>query len=466
MFPSKTKMPTAILACLFFLGAVLRLVWLSDMEFFSDQQGIFRHAMGPLWNPDKNWVQNGLGIVTSVGVLSPGLTYWIYQIPAKIFSLDSPLELTLFLRLTNVAALAGFLFFALRVVERAEREVWLWAWALLLVNPFAVFFQRRLWPPSIFPIFACFLLIAWWRRDRVWGAFLLGLLGALIAQIHLLAGLFWASLLLWAWANRAQRASFLWRPLLLGAALGAIPAIPWLVYMIGVIQEGIGVGERHWEVAHQLRFWRYWFTQPFGLLLTYFLEPGGYFREYLAMPKLAGQATHLVLAIHTLVGALLLLFVGVLIRALLKLICAARKERSWSAISAAFWGSSNTDSAVNAAFLGYGLSMMLKTFYVFRHYLILTAPLEFAWLARSALRANLLWGRRGLALLWVLQLGMTIFLLIYIHQNGGAPGAEYGHTYREQLRMGEWTTNNNPIYHRDTFKPKKREQGIPQTFEF
>jgi hypothetical protein len=247
----------------------------------------------------------------------------------------------------------------------------------------------------------------------------------------------------------------IWWPFIVGALLGMIPAIPWIVYMWGEIQNGTSVGDRYWEVAHQLRFWRYWFTQPFGLLLTYFLEPGGYFREYLAMPKLGGSPTYILMALHGLIAACLAGFVGTLAWRFGRSLLAAKKANNWSPIFADFWGKTNTDSAVNAAFIGYGLAMMLKTFYVFRHYLILTAPLEFAWLTRNVLRASLTWGRRYLALLWLLQLGLTGFLLLYIHQNNGAPGGEYGHTYREQLRIGEWTTNNNLKYHRDTFQPAK-----------
>ncbi len=443
----------------FLIGILLRLCWPQDMEYFSDQQGIFRFALAPFWNPEKDWIDNGLGISASSGLMSPGLTFWIFQIPAHLFGMSSPPELAIYVRSLNIAALAVFLFFALRIVAEKERDVWLWAWLMMLVNPFEVFFQRRIWPPSVLYLFVAFFLIGWWRRERPWASFLWGVMGALMSQLHLLGALFCAAFLLWSVMNRKQKNVARWWPFILGSALGLIPAIPWFAYLAKVIPSGSApLGERVWEVAYQMRFWRYWFTQPFGFWLTYFLEPGGYFREFMAYPFIGRIPTYLVGLLHAGIAVLGLATIALYLRSGWRLFRESRRARSPHPILDSFWGrGSSTDAAIHAAQWGYGGLVLSKTFYVFRHYLIISGILSLAWLARTVLREwPERWRHKVLAALWLLQLGITIFLLIFLHDNGGAPGAEYGHSYRWQREHGVWTQQNDPSYHRDTYHPVRK----------
>lgn len=448
------------IAAAFALGIFLRLVWLQDMEYFSDQRVAFLASQRPFWNPDQSWVDNGLGVISSVGILSPGLTYWIFQILAKTFAISHPLPLVFATRLTGIAALGLLLFFALKIVEESERETWLWAWLLMLVNPFSVLFQRRMWPPTFLYFLFAVLLIAYWRRERAWGSFLLGLCGILIAQLHMLAGLLYAALLFWAWMNGRLRLRFL--PWAAASVIALLPMVPWLVYLYQQIALGHGTGDRVWEVAYQLRFWRFWITQPSGLLLTYTLEPGGYFREFLAFPTIAGRATYLVAAFHALAAGIMMIIVSSAINSGFRTFQAARRTASLQPVALSFWGRAReTDQAIQAGFWGFGLAMTAKTFYIYRHYLICSAPLEFAWVTRSALQLPAFWRHRVLLLFFFAQLGISAGLLCYLHQNGGAPGAEYGHTFRRQMEMGIWTSNNNPLFHRDVYKPLPPAEPIP-----
>jgi hypothetical protein len=446
----------------FMVAIALRFVWPEDMDYFGDQRWTFQVSQSPFWDPAKTWVENGLGIGSSVGLLSPGMTWWIFQILAKLFSVHHPIGLSLLIRASSVLALSILLFFILKIVAEKEREPWLWGWLLMAVNPFELLFQRRVWPPCFLYPFMALFLVGWWKREKNWGTFLFALSAALMSQLHMLIALLYASFLGWGWMNRKTRPLPRLKPWIAATILGAIPAIPWIVYFVHALQTGQNTGDRVWAVASQLRFWRYWITQPFGLLLTYTLEPGGYFREFLHFPSLAGHSTFLVAALHAAAGACCCVVTFLAARAGFNAIRTSSRAKSLEPLKTAFWGkSSETDAALQAGFWGFGLLMTAKTFYIYRHYLIATAPLQLTWAATYALRLPSRWGRRLLAALVAIELGISVCFLVYIQVNGGAPGAEYGHTFRRQVEIGHWTQHNDPHFFRDVYQPEPLREPIP-----
>ena len=72
-----------------------------------------------------------------------------------------------------------------------SRAMWLWAVALVAVNPVAVVLQRKIWPISITPPFLLLVLVGFWYRDRRWGAALWGAVVQVVGMIHV-GGLFLA----------------------------------------------------------------------------------------------------------------------------------------------------------------------------------------------------------------------------------------------------------------------------------
>src|SRR5262249_44475725 len=143
------------------------------------------------------------------------------------FGVQTPPDLARAVQLVNVAALVLLCACALRLVPAEEREPWLWAAALAAVNPLAVLLQRKIWPPSVLPLFLVLLLAGWWRRDRRAGALLWGLTGALIGQIHLSGFFFAATLAAGTWLRR--RTSAAWRYWIAGGVVGLLPLLPWLM---------------------------------------------------------------------------------------------------------------------------------------------------------------------------------------------------------------------------------------------
>src|SRR5262249_45948499 len=175
-------------------GAVLRLVWGADIEYKADEAWTFRRTQeGGRTEPFP-----GLGNPTSPGFRNRGLSVWIFLALGKLFAATDPVSLARAVQGLNITALLLLVGFILCFVPRGEREPWLWAAALAAVNPLAVLCQRKIWPPSVLPLFTVLLLAAWWRRERRGAALLWGLLGACLGQVHMAGFFFAAGFAAWA----------------------------------------------------------------------------------------------------------------------------------------------------------------------------------------------------------------------------------------------------------------------------
>ena len=82
-------------------------------------------------------------------------------------------------------------------IPRGRREPWLWALALWAVNPLAVVYERKIWPPSVLPIFFVAMLCGWWYRRHWLGSFLFALVATIAGQIHPTAAFLAVAILAW-----------------------------------------------------------------------------------------------------------------------------------------------------------------------------------------------------------------------------------------------------------------------------
>ncbi len=402
----------AALGAAMLLGVILRLVWPSDMEYKADEVYLFSHATGA--NPFP-WV----GQASGVGTSNPGMGIWVYSLMAQGLRLSTPVQLVRGVMVLNVVALAALAVFALRVVPRRQREPWLWATALVAVNPVAVLFGRKLWIQSALPPFAVALLFAWWRRGHRAGAFAWGLVGAWLGQIHM-TGFFFAGGLA-AWTALYDRPGVRWRWWLAGSLLGAVTLVPWLVYVLG----HEGVPTRSLVNSIQPRFWALWVTYPLGFNI--FDSFGTDSWHLLAWPTLGGTSLYLVA-----VACVVIIAVGIAIGVeAFTLTIWPRRGRPTRAL-----GGRTSDSAlsVRAAFWGYGLLITASGIVMFRHYLIVTFALPFVLVAATALLGTRR-GRRLLAVLVVAEAALSVGYLTYIHARGGAPGGDYGVAYDAQTHV-------------------------------
>jgi hypothetical protein len=415
------------------LGAMLRLAWVDDMEYKYDECWTFLQTQDDSVRETSLW----LGIHNSTGFRCPGLSLWIFLAPAKILGITEPTELARMVQVCNVVALLLLAAFSFWGVPKEEREPWLWATALVAVNPLAVLFHRKIWPPSMLPLFAILTLIGWWYRERRSGAFLWGVVAALLGQIHP-SGFFFAAAFV-AWALLFDRPRVAWKSWFAGSCLGAAPMIPWFWYLLTNHEDGF-VSRRSWHHLLEGKFWTRWALEPFGFGLDYSLYID--FPRFLAYPRLGGRPTYLVGVLHVVIGIALFYVVGRMCYRLW-----VERGRPWSEYLARFIGrSSSTAFTQNAAFWGFGLLLTLTALPLHRHYMIILFPLEFLWLARQALITSDTLGappnrvgRGVLAGLCIAQLLITACFLGYIHHTGGTRKGDYGIAYRINTKFRHLT---------------------------
>jgi hypothetical protein len=369
-----------------------------------------------------------VGMPTSVGPANPGMSIWVFLALANVFQLHTPTELARGIQLMNILAIVLLIYFVVRCVPRAEWEPWLWAAALIAVNPVAVLFERKIWPPSVLPIFVSLTLMSWWQRRHFSGAFCWGFLGLIMGQIHLGGFFFMAGLA--GWAFLFDRKSVSWKGWLAGAALGALPLIPWLAYISA--HPGLP-SERHWRIRHILecKFWIRWTTEPLGLGLDYAL--GQDFLDFLQSPRWNGQPTFLVGICH---AAALAAGIGIFIRAARR----AWKNRS-TTVALLDRPPSPTATLLCAALWGFGILLTLSGMTLHRHYMAIAHALEALWLAWLALPrfgaqpSELKRGRIFLGTLCLAQALITFGFLSYVHARQTIDG-DYGTTYRALMSAG------------------------------
>jgi hypothetical protein len=407
------------LAIALMLGAAFRLIWGGAIEFKRDEAWVYRlvteHVDTGAWAP--------LGMPSSQEVLVPGLSIWVFYPLSYVFGADDPTALARGVQICSLAALLALVVFTWRCVPAEEREPWLWAAALIAVNPIAVIYQRKLWPPCMLPVFCMMFLIGWWHRERRWGAFAWGVVGALLGQIHASGFLFAGAVFLATiWA---QRRSVRWLPWLIGSALGCLPMAGWVLYMLtkpDAVHENFFAFNRWIEG----KFWTHWATEPLGFGLGGILgtETG----EFLRWPLIGGHPTY---------GGAILQGLAIVLGAIILGKFVVRRWREPRNLRAR---PSSSTLLVHAVFFGYGLLLTLAAVRFYRHYLLVAYPLMALWLARLALPSNiqgagLAWGRRWLLALGLVNALCTALLLTYLHTQGGAPGGAFGPSYEQQVRL-------------------------------
>ena len=397
-------------------GAALRLIFPTDIEWKADEQWSYLHAAQMLrtgaWPP--------VGMPSSVGAPNPGLSLWVFAGLDRLFDVRSPPDLARAVAMLNIAALVAFAAFA---VTRKNREPWLWAVALWAVNPVAIILERKIWPPSTLPLAAVALYWAWTLRRRWPAAFVWGALGALMAQVHM--GVALLALALAAWTFASDGRAFPWRAWLAGSLAGVLPAIPWLLAMAGH-----GAGARIHLTAPSVSFYMRWATQFLGYGAQYTLGKAG-FADFLAGPRIAGLATHLLGALQ---AVLIILAIVALVRGARTLV----GKGGALPVRTLLLGDSDETVLITAALWGYGGLLTLTTFVgagSYRHYMIVITPIMALWTATAVLWSDGGW-KRGraraiLAALCVGQAALSLGLLDYLHREGGVRG-EFGVSWRAQ----------------------------------
>ena len=419
----RVTLTTVVVGAALAAGIVFRLFYPGTIEFGHDERFSFDHVTAVL----NGGPWPALGMTMSIGGPNPGMSVWIFILLGLICRPTSPVGLAEAVQVLNIVALVGFVAFAIYAVPRREREPWLWAAALWAVNPLAIVYERKIWPPSTLPVFMVAMLAGWWYRRSWWGSFVFALIAVVCGQIHPTA--IFLALALAAWALLEDRRSFRWSGLATGAVIGILPAAHWLLtyYASG-------------NSLHKLRppmvtfYWR-WLTTPFGYGPDHILGPVE-FPRFLGWPEIGGTSTHVVLAIYAVIVGLAL---AIVIPAALRVAISGRPSLRWIVL-----GDTAAGCIVRAAFFGFGTILTVLTIRgggLYPHYMIVITPIMTLWVALVAAFAD---GgalrQRGRALLTALCLcdaAVVILLFSYIHAVGDIHG-EFGPSLEWQGQNPRW----------------------------
>ncbi|MFL5812855.1 MAG: hypothetical protein ACJ763_04710 [Bdellovibrionia bacterium] len=400
------------------VGILFRLIWATDMEYKKDEWTMFTATQEIGITKPWPW----LGMESGVGTLNPGMSMWLFVAIARVFQATDPVGLVRGVQTLNCLALIILAVFAAKWSSKSEktRETWMWGAAIAALNPLAVLTERKIWAQSALPLFSMIALIGYLKRNQRSYAFVWGLLGACLGQVHMPGFFFSLVLLIWAIAFDPERKKTRWGAYLLGSILGALPLLPWLKYMHDNPSSSPGFRE-----PLSLQYWVLWLSDAIGAGLDYSLRRD--FKDFLFFPYLGERPTYLVGVLHILAIIIgLVIFYGAIRRFFSQ---KGQKIRT-------LLGMTSPEALVlSASFFGYGLLMTLIGVLIHRHYLILTFPLEFLWLAclGTYQRSERL-GRVALLSMCVVQAMISLSFLSYIHVRGGSPNGDYGVAYSHQKR--------------------------------
>jgi hypothetical protein len=401
-------------------GLLFRLIWLSDVEYKADEIWTFTQVQ-EFWH---SHILRPVGVPSSAGLPHPGLNLWVFLAISTVLPTIGPLDLTRAVQVINIVAIIALAVFVHKAVDRSEREPWLWSVALVSVNPLSVLFSRKLWAQDLLPIFTLAMLAGWWYRSRRWGAFLWGLMGALLGQVHLTGFVFAAAFFLFVllFDRRAVR----WIAWFGGSLLGLVPLLPWL-FAVGEGVEPVQTA----QINNPFIPFGDWVNYALGLDLHKSL--GDDFTSFLAFPRIHFYPSYLAGA---LMAGIVVIFV-MLVRRLGRRLAVDRAETAALLLGTR----SSTSLALNAAFFGYCALLAAMSQPVYLHYMIVASPLPalwVAWIARagSGAGAGSAGHARGLlAALVIAQASVTVLFLAYIHQAQVIHG-DYGTAFGAQLHPG------------------------------
>jgi hypothetical protein len=414
-----TRLWTSFLTLSLVSGILLRMIFVDDMEYKEDEEYNFTQTQ--LIGNRVPWPW--YGIPSGVYLVNPGMSIWVFAILAKIFRIHSPTDLAHAVQAFALLGMSLVIPFTLKWVRDDEKQDWFWAFALSMVNPFLVLYQRKLWPEPFLPFFTMLTLIGWWRKELRVAAFVWGLAGAWLGQVHMSGFFFSAALFLWSvlFLNKTDKNKTQWRFWFLGSVVGALPLIPWALHLLAnPVRQSMtsGLGE-----ILQFKYWVFWITDPLGLHLG---NPLGLLRgqgsnfeqisDFVRYPLIGGRPTYLVGLAHV-TTFLAALFIGV--RALRHWYLDKKPNHS---------PRSATSFLIMSAMIGCGLLMTTTGVVIRRYYMTVTFPLEFLFWIRLA-RSNTRLGTYLLAILWISEAFISGSFVHYIHVNQGSIWGDYGKAY-------------------------------------
>ena len=412
IFPKGNKI---FLFAVITFGLILRLVWVSDMEWKDDEQWMYSkaHEVAASKSFPSAGMQSGGGIV------NPGLSVAAFAVIAA-FTHD-PLTMNRVVQILNVITIICFLLFALYKIERKERETWIWGIALAAVSPLAVLFSRKIWAQDLLPLLSFIIIYSNANRHRRFGAFCWGLAGALIGQIHMSGFFFAAGLVLFTFFHdRYNKIKTHWGYWIAGSLIGSISIVPWIDFILHHPQI---TRESFWHIF-QFNFYFYWFLDSQGLNIMYSIRKE--FWQFIKEPVISGVPTYLIAFIHLFLVAAACVTVRRIWIYAKKGIHFLKEKTSFEKI---FLNISVTRFYLFSILLGLGIFMSLSGATIYPHYLICAFPFSYFFVAKIFENR-----KRFLCGIIIAQLVTTVLFLNYVHTHNGIKQGDYGVAYHAQVK--------------------------------
>ena len=398
------------LAC----GTILRLIYPRDAVWEPDQIWNFEHGIGTGSTLPWSW----LGMMSSGGIPNPGMSLWIFVLLVRVLGITKPEQLSRTVAVMSILAIVLIGFWALVQLHGSDREVWLAAGAIAAVNPIAVSLDRVIWAQSTLPLLAVAFWIGVWNRDRWWGAFLWGCMGACLCQIHLAGFFVCAAAFLWVllFKRRGPR----WWAYAVGTAIAGWPLVPWLILL--ATRHSIPHTSSIWD-HFPGRVWLWWLLSDSGLAVKYLaanfwrLRFGVFLRE----PRIFGIQTYGAAFVYVALTVLLFGALGVSFWHLF------RQRREWK--RELLVGDTQTAFLIRTAVIGFAGLITLLPATVFVHYFLAAFPMGFVWVASLFVRAPLgtpALRRAALLAVVILQLVVAIAIATFLHREFAAPPGSFG----------------------------------------
>jgi hypothetical protein len=377
-------------------GSALRLAAPYEFEFKADEARMVDLVRAARATGELPW----LGMATSQGLRNPGMSVWPFVALSYVSGADA-FGLTQSVRVLSVLALIAAAAFAWWRLRGDDQQIWLAGVLLAAVNPMEIVLQRKLWAQSVLPIFAVLMLWLWMDRKRSWRhAAGLGAVTAVIAQIHP-SGMFVVAALLAGALRDPERRTVRWTAAALGFAALAWPLYFWVEHVIEMATGAAPGGS--WPMSPttwllnvvSFRYVHLLLSNVAGVTMRHSL--GSHFTAFVANPIVF--VAHIALIVMTLfaLGRWLLRRCPMHVNELKPLLV---------------WG-----------LLGTGILMTAAGVFVQRHYYLGLFPLPHVAFA-VVLRGDKSW--MPVYIVAALQLVVSAAFLIFIHTNGGAPGAQFG----------------------------------------
>ncbi|MGP8214086.1 MAG: hypothetical protein ACLQQ4_00845 [Bacteroidia bacterium] len=396
------------------VGLILRLVWVNDMEWKLDEQCMYNSSMEVA--KTGQWPE--VGMVSGGGIVNPGLSVAVFSVMA--YCVHTPAGMAGLVQWINVISILCFLLFIIVKIEKEQRDIWLWGLTLASVSPLAVLFSRKIWAQDVLPVF-CFLVI--WsnaNRNKRWGAFMWGMSGALIGQIHM-SGFFYAAglavfTIIYDYRNKQP---FKWGYWLSGSTIGSIGLIPWLLFILKHPQPTeLGLSN-----AFNFNYYIYLFLDSHGLNTMYSLHKN--FWDFIKEPFILGHATYMVALLNVALACTGFYTAKRLWEYSKKISVYVKQKQLFSRLTVNL---NSTDFYLLSMLLGLGILMNFSGLFVHPHYLIVAFPFTYIFMAK------IFRGKKKLFTGIIFsQLLLTVSFLVYIHAHNGAKDGDYGVTYQAQV---------------------------------